>query len=365
MRCARAPVGPRRRCAPRPSGGPALFQDLSTPLLLGAFAAAGAVVLAVSIRMTHLADVIADRAGFGEALVGGVLLGGATSLSGLTVSVSAAWSGDASLAFSNGVGGIAAQTAFLVAADLAHRRANLEHAAAEPANLFQATMLMVLLGLPVLAYASPEVAFWGLHPVSAVMFAAYVMGLRYARHVREDPMWRPVRTAQTRHDEPDEEEGGGGVLGPALVFGALALALAASGWVIAQTASVASARLGLSSSLVGSLGTAVVTSLPELVTTITAVRRGALQLAVGGIIGGNTFDTLFLVASDAAYREGSLYHALGAQDFYWLATGLVMTAVLLAGLILRQREGPAGIGVESAAILALYGVAAVVQATAG
>ena len=190
-----------------------MLQSLSTPLLLGAFAAAAAVVLVVSIRMTGLADRIADRAGLGEAIVGGVVLGGATSLSGLTVSVSAAWSGDASLAFANGVGGIAAQTAFLVAADVAFRRGNLEHAAAEPANLFQAAMLVVLLGLPMLAYASPAVAFWGVHPVSPVMFAAYVMGLRYARQVREDPMWSPVRTRETRADEPDEEDRGGGWAG--------------------------------------------------------------------------------------------------------------------------------------------------------
>ena len=53
--------------------------------------------------------------------------------------------GDASLAVSNAVGGIAAQTLFLAIADLLHKRANLEHAAAEPANLFQAVMLIVLL----------------------------------------------------------------------------------------------------------------------------------------------------------------------------------------------------------------------------
>lgn len=342
-----------------------MFASLSTPLLLAVFAAAGAVVFVVSMRMTHLADVIADRAGFGEALVGGVLLGGATSLSGLTVSVTSALAGDASLAFANGVGGIAAQTAFLVAADLVFRRANLEHAAAEPVALFQAALLLLLLALPVLAFASPDWAPWGVHPVSVVMFAAYLLGLRYAREVQRNPMWRPVRTPATHLDTPDEDLGEGGLAGPVIVFAGLAVALALSGFVIAGTASAASARFGLSSSLVGSLGTAVVTSLPELVTTITAVRRGALQLAVGGIIGGNTFDTLFLVASDAAYRDGSLFHALGPADFYWLATGLVMTAILLAGMILRQRDGPARIGVESAAILALYVAAATVQTVAG
>ena len=86
--------------------------------------------------MTDLADRIADRTGWGEALIGGVLLGAATSFSGTIVSLSSALDGRASLAFSNGVGGIAAQTAFLAIADLLYRRANLEHAAAELANVF-------------------------------------------------------------------------------------------------------------------------------------------------------------------------------------------------------------------------------------
>ncbi|MEO2040107.1 MAG: sodium:calcium antiporter, partial [Martelella sp.] len=103
--------------------------------------------------------------------------------------------------------------------------------------------------------------------------------------------------------------------------------------------------------MVGALMTAVVTSLPELVTTLAAVRRGALQLAVGGIIGGNTFDTLFLTLSDLAYRDGSLYHAIGKDDLIWLAVGLSATAILLLGLIVRQKAGPGRIGFESAGIL--------------
>ena len=58
------------------------------------------------------------RAGPGEVLVGGVLVGAATSLSDTTTSVTAAWSGHAGLVFSNARGGIAAQTAFLAIADI-------------------------------------------------------------------------------------------------------------------------------------------------------------------------------------------------------------------------------------------------------
>ncbi|MBM9593512.1 sodium:calcium antiporter [Roseitranquillus sediminis] len=343
-----------------------LFTGLPLPALVGIFGAAGLVVFVVSTRMTRLADLIADRAGWGEALIGGLMLGAATSLSGLAVSVSAAWSGDASLAFSNGVGGIAAQTAFLALADIAWRRANLEHASAEPANLFQCALLAILLALPILAYTSPEVSLLGLHPVSLVMFLVYAVGVRLTRRVSEAPMWQAVDTDDTRHDVPeDESEPERGAAGPLAAFALLAISLAVSGWIIAQVAGAVIERTGLSSSLVGALMTAVVTSLPELVTTVAAVRRGALQLAVGGIIGGNTFDSLFLVASDAAYRDGSIFHALEPQDYFWLATGSVMTAILLAGLILRERTGPGGIGLESSSILGLYVIAAGVQALAG
>ncbi len=316
--------------------------------------------------MTGLADVIADRAQWGEALVGGLILGAATSLSGLTVSVSAAWSGDASLAFSNGIGGIAAQTAFLALGDLLWRRANLEHSAAEPANLFQSSLLLILLGLPLFAATSPDIGVFGIHPVSILMAVIYGVGVRFAKQVRDDPMWEAVDTGDTRHDEPeDEEEPNRSVWPPAIRFAALAAVLAVSGWVIAQCAFAIVERFGLSSSLVGALMTAVVTSLPELVTTLTAVRRGALQLAVGGIIGGNTFDSLFVVASDVAYREGSLYAALQPSDLFWIATGVVMTAILLAGLILRERRGPGGIGIESVGLLGIYVAAICIQALTG
>jgi cation:H+ antiporter len=341
-----------------------MFASLSTPLIAAIFAAAAVVVFLVSLRITRLADVIADRTGLGEAMAGGLLLGAATSLSGLTVSATSALSGDASLAIANGVGGIAAQTAFLAAADIAFRRANLEHAAAEPANLFQAAMLMALLTMPILAFALPAQSIFGLHPASALMAAGYIYGVRVTAEVRATPMWEPVETDDTRHDEPeDPDEADRSALRPALVFAGLAAVLGVAGWTIAGTAAVGVERFGLSSTSVGALGTALVTSMPELVTTVVAVRRGALQLAVGGIIGGNTFDTLFLVVSDAFYREGPIFEAMTRADLFWLAVGLLMTAILTTGLIRRQRMGPGGLGVETVLLVAVYVGAAVAQVT--
>ncbi|MBS1301838.1 sodium:calcium antiporter [Loktanella sp. SALINAS62] len=342
-----------------------MIANLSLPLLIAVFVLAAAVVVVSSVKATGLADMLADRTRIGEALAGGIILGAATSLAGIVVSVDAALGGDASYAFSNSVGGIAAQTLFLAIADLVHRKANLEHAAAEPANLFQAVMLMMLLSIPLCAIAGPDMAYLGVHPASVVMFLAYLGGLKLTQRVSENPMWRPVQTTDTRTDEPeDDDEKHRSPVKPGVIFVGLVVLMGLGGWVIAQVGAVLIDRFGLASSLVGAVITAVVTSLPELVTTLTAVRRGALQLAVGGIIGGNTFDTLFLVASDVSYREGSIFHAVSGTDLYWLATGLLMTSVLLGGLILRQRQGPGRIGIESVLLIVIYIAALGVQFTA-
>jgi len=153
--------------------------------------------------------------------------------------------------------------------------------------------------------------------VSFAIPLVYATGLVAGRIVREEPMWKPVDTEDTRTDEPEEEDEESRAQSTRrlfLTFGVLMLLMGTAGYVIAKSASELADRTGIADSIVGALATAVVTSMPELVTTIAAVRRGALQLAVGGIIGGNTFDMLFLTASDISYREGSLYHAVGDAD---------------------------------------------------
>ena len=258
----------------------------------------------------------------------------------------------ASLAVSNAVGGIAAQTAFLVFADLIYKRVNLEHAAADANNMLMAAMLVLLMMLPLAANFAPEIAIFGVHPVSVLLFAVYFFGTRAAIQLRDRPMWNPRQTDDTREDDPDEEEAQIHSL-PVMIaiFVGLSLVLAACGYAIAESGAVISTNLGISQTVVGGLLTAVATSLPELVTTLAAVRRGALQLAVGGIIGGNTFDVLFLSLSDIAYREGSIYHAMTQADALMLVGASVITTILLMGLILRERRG---IGFEGLSILAAY-----------
>jgi cation:H+ antiporter len=112
----------------------------------------------------------------------------------------------------------------------------------------------------------------------------------------------------------------------------------------------------MSETLAGGLLSGVATSLPELVTTIAAVRRGALTLAVSDIVGGNFFDVLFLFAADLLFFAGSIYHAAGVgyREIFLTALALFLNAILLLGLLFRQRTGPANIGFESITMIVVY-----------
>ena len=66
------------------------------------------------------------------------------------------------------------------------------------------------------------------------------------------------------------------------------------------------------------------------------------------------FDALFVAASDVAYREGSIYNAISERTVFWMALAILMTAILLMGLLRRERQGPAGIGWESVLLIGLW-----------
>ena len=320
------------------------------------FIGAALIIAVAGARLTSLADQLADVTGLGEALFGAVLLGGSTSLPGIITSVTTAFEGYPELAVSNAVGGIAAQTTFLAIADAVYRKANLEHAAASIENLMQGVLLSTLLAVPLIAMAGPQVSLFGIHPASVALVFAYAYGLRIITKARSAPLWTPYETKLTILDKPEAENLQGKehlriVWG---TFAGLVVIVGVAGFVVAQMGIALVDRTVLSESIIGGLFTAVATSLPELVISVTAVRRGALTLAVGGVIGGNSFDVLFIAFADVAFRGGSIYHAITNRQVFIIALTLILTSILLLGLLRREKKGIANIGFESFLVLVLY-----------
>lgn len=317
----------------------------------GVLGAAAVVIIVAGVRLTGVADSLAERTGLGDALGGALLLGAVTSLPGIVTTITGSLGGDPAFGLANPIGGVAVQTVWLAIADLVYRRGNLEHAAASLDNLLQAVILMALLAVPVVAYATPELRWGWIHPMTLLIPVAYGFGLHLLRDMQKEPMWRAVRTPATEavQDQPPASDKPLPQLWLALA--ALGLVVGVAGWAIGRAGLSIVAVTGLPSGLVGFTLTTAITSLPELVVLITAVRMGALTLGVGNIIGGNTFDILMIGVADVFYLEGPIYRDAGAQSLVLLGGTSLMIAVLAAGLVIRDRKG---IGFEGLAIPGIY-----------
>jgi cation:H+ antiporter len=278
-------------------------------------------------------------------------------LPGNVTVVTGALGGDAGFALGNPLGGIALQTVWLAIADLVYRRANLEHAAASLQNVLQSVVLIAMLAVPVLAYATPTLSIGWIHPLTLLIPALYAYSLVLLRQMQRAPMWQPTRTSQTADDDVGEDPDGGGPedgTSTGRLWGTLAglgLLVGVSGWVVGRAGLSVVAATGLDGGLVGFTLTTAISSLPELVVLVTAVRMGQLTLGVGNIVGGNVYDTLMIALADIAYLEGPLYRDAGPTSLVLLGGTLFMTATVTAGLVMRERRW---IGFEGVSIPLIY-----------
>jgi cation:H+ antiporter len=71
------------------------------------------------------------------------------------------------------------------------------------------------------------------------------------------------------------------------------------------------------------------------VISIEAVRIGALDLAIGGILGSNLFDLLILAIEDLAYVDGPLLGAVDSEHVLTAIAALTMTGIAIVGLCAR------------------------------
>ncbi len=117
-----------------------------------------------------------------------------------------------------------------------------------------------------------------------------------------------------------------------MTLGGLAL-LAGGGHVTVDRAAHLALALGVPQVIVGLTLVAVGTSLPELVTSVIAARRGQSDLAVGNVVGSNIFNLLLILGVSALVRPIPV-PAGGWHDLFWMA-GL---SVLLVPMVLMTRN---------------------------
>ena len=239
---------------------------------------------------------IAKRFHVPEIIIGATVVSIGTTLPEVMVSVTAALNNNGAVAYGNAIGSIICNTSLIAALTIAIRPAPVNRKAVVTTVLFfflSAAIYMVA------AYFFGRFDRW-LGIVMLLVFAIYMtMTIR-------NGFKNPV---QVEHEE-EEESKGGSLLKDVIVL-AIAAGLIAVGADMLEGSSVSLATMaGIPTEVVGVTIVALCTSLPELVTAVTALAKGHGALSLGNIIGANIFN-LVLVSGAAvtlspfAVPEGS------------------------------------------------------------
>lgn len=335
------------------------FAQLPIPVTLALFAAAAAGVWFAGGRLAIYADAIADRKRIGQAFMGLVFVAAATSLPEMVTTLYGAYAGEAALVLGNMFGGITMQTAVLAIADVSFAAVALTSYPRGPGSALEATLLIALLAMLLGLHAVGEIALpFGVGLGTLLLGLAYVGIVMMLRDNDKNQTWIPVEVPETAEPLVGDvvPRALDKVPFPRLVWGfaLLALTILVCGLVLTSTAAAIAERSGLSTSFVGVTLLATATSLPEVSTTIAAVRIGAYSMAISNIFGSNLLMVALVLPADLAYSGAPILGALDQATRFALISGVLVTAIYLSGLLIRSRRTIFGMGIDSALVLAVY-----------
>ena len=336
------------------------------------FLATGAVVVAAGTVLARSGDVIAARTRLGGLWVGSIFLAMATSLPELATDIAAVRLGQPDLAAGDLFGSSMANMLILSLITLLpagrdlFARATLDHA-------LYATLAIVLTCMAAaIILVAPPVTIARFGPGSIALLALYLAGTRAIfRHTVIAPEAGAATEIQAVPAEPAKDATGATpvpdapTLRPAIIrFVVASLLILAAAPRFASSASELAVITGLGTTFVGTWLVGFATSLPELVTSIAAVRLGAYDLAVGNLFGSNALNMSIFVVLDGVHG-GSLLADIAPAHAISALVAIALMAGGLAALVYRARRRYALLEPGSAAMLVTYlaGLALVYAAT--
>ena len=279
--------------------------------------------------LSESADRIARATGVTGGWMGLALLATVTSLPELASGISAVTIIDApNLAVGNALGACVFNLLCLVGIDALQRRQPIYHQASA-AHLLSAAFGVVMLGFVAMSLLMDRraPAFLHLGLYSPALLALYLLALR------------SVFSHERAMHQPDPDAAS---LAPSLPrewrrFGLAALVVLAAGTWLPFLADQLATTMGWSRSFVGTLFMALVTTLPEIVVTLSALRLGALDMAIGNLLGSNLFNVTILAIDDLFYTRGPLLADADSVHASTAIAAVVMTGLVMIGLVMRPQ----------------------------
>jgi cation:H+ antiporter len=281
-------------------GDEALLQEVVRGIpTIGLLAIIAVCVLLLSKGADWMIDGVvhlARRTGLPRIVIGATIVSLGTTTPEAVVSVMAAWMGNPGLALGNGVGSIIADTGLIFGLTCLLTRVPVNRFILNRTGWVQvgAATLLVIISLIVLAMAEgqPILNRWvgGLFLIllAGYMYVTYV----WARQGADDA---------ADGEKADDSELVGLVKCWLMLLGGLFLVVAGARILVPSAAEIAH-RMGVPEDVIAATMVAFGTSLPELMTAITAVRKGHPEIMVGNVVGADVLNCLFVIGAAAVAR---------------------------------------------------------------
>jgi cation:H+ antiporter len=121
------------------------------------------------------------------------------------------------------------------------------------------------------------------------------------------------------------------------------------GFLTVENAVLIAENLGISETVIGITIIAIGTSLPELITSIIAIRKGHTDIGIGTIVGSNIYNILMILGISSVITGIAVVPGMFTNYLVMIGFAVVLIAFLRSGLIPR----PAGIGLAIAYVVYL------------
>lgn len=286
------------------------------------FILSSALIVLAAVKLAEYGDVIAIRTKLGRAFIGVILMAAATSLPEFLTAINSIRMDIPDLSGGNIFGAnmynmlLLAFVSLLGWRERALRKVRRRHGLTAGGSVF-----MILLAT-FFIYANIDIKIGWVGIDSIIIIITYLV-LVYLLRVST------VVPGEAMSEEPDDSTPKlwKGLLGFSI---ASAVLVAVMPWMVRVADDIAELS-GLSEGFIGVALMAFVTTMPELVATIAAVRMRVYDLAIGNLFGSNMFNIFALGLVDILFTKGRFLNTISPEFILVGFIGMIMTLIALIG----------------------------------
>ena len=312
-----------------------------------AFVISTLFIVTAAYFLAKYGDELAERTHLGGLFFGTLFIATITSLPEFITAISSFNLGVPDLAAGNLFGSNMVNMLLLAIVDVAHhqkrllRKSALKHALSGSFAIF----MIGLAAFFILADVTIQIGWVGLD--SLILITVYIAAIYLLR--KNELRVSPDGKEKKKLAFPP------GTWKVLLLFSAAAIVLIIATPIMVRSSKEIADSTGLGTTLIGSTLVALVTSLPELVTAIFAIRLGAADMAIGNLFGSNMFNIFTLGFADLFFFEGRFIGVIDPAFLLIGLLGLLMTGLGLIGNLARIERRFIFIEIDSLLIFLTYG----------